>query len=354
MPVLSTDAVYIPIELILYIARFLQPDDIMNLLQAAKGLDQLLTFHHFALKGDKGETLLHNIARVGDENLIKLFLAKGVVPAVRDDDITQLHSATTFGQIPGMRIIACTGVSINELDRNRETPLHWAAKQGHGSIVKLLLDRDDIKPDLENSQGRTPLSFAAEHGHIHVVDLLLRQNNVNPNSKDYYDRTPLSFAAEHGHISVVELLLQQDNIEADAESYDQDAAGRWLPEDGGRTPLSFAAENGHLAVVEVLVQRDDVDADSWDDSRRTPLWWAAKHDHVAVAELLMQRDDVAIDFCDPSCGTPMLLAARPCNFALVELLARQIAAQTEFKAGDDNTLQSLPNSDGAAGATGGC
>ncbi|KAJ5662531.1 uncharacterized protein N7477_010147 [Penicillium maclennaniae] len=338
MLVLSREAVCLPVELILYIARFLRPDDIMKLLQAAKGLDNLLTFHHFAIKGEYGESFLHHIARNGDEKLMKMFFAKAMTSAVRHDHIAQLHSAATPGQIPGTRSLACASVSLNELDRNRETPLHWAAKQGHHTVVRMLLDRDDIQPDRGNSQGRTPLSFAAERGHTPVVDLLLRQNNVNVNSKDYYDRTPLSFAAEHGHIGVVELMLQQDNIEADAENCDQDAAGRYLPEDGGRTPLSFAAGNGHLAVVELLVQRDDVDADLWDDSHRTPLWWAAKHDHLAVVELLMRRDDVAIDLSDPSRATPILLAARPCEFAMAELLARQIAPQTDSQAGNDHTL----------------
>lgn len=347
MPVVSRDAVVIPIELILDIARFLQPDDIMNLLQIAKGLDQLLTFHHFAVKGENGETLLHLVARDGDENLMRMFLAKRVISPVRHDDVTRLHQAATSGKISRTRSLASTSFNLNGLDRYKATPLHWAAKQGHDIIVKILLDRDDIKPDLENIEYRTPLSFAAEHGHMPVVDLLLRQDNVNPNSKDNEDRTPLSFAAEHGHISVVELLLQQVNIEADAASYDHNAAGRWVPEDGGRTPLSFAAENGHLTVVKLLVQRDDVYADSMDDRNRSPLWWAAKHGHLAVVELLMQRDDVEKYSYNPLCDTPLSIAASYGQLAVVELLVQREDVEADSKDKDCRT----PLSQAAAGDT---
>ncbi|KAJ5766975.1 ankyrin repeat domain-containing protein 50 [Penicillium nucicola] len=321
MTAASRGAVFVPIELIIYIARFLQPADIINLLRAAKGLDKLLTSHHLNVKGDKDETIFHLIARDGDENLMKMFLGKCGISSIIRDDTTQLHQAKTFGQVSRTGFLASTTFNINELDRHREAPLHWAAKQGHESIVKLLLDREDIKPDLENNRYRTPLSLAAEQGHLPVVDLLLRQNEVNPNSKDYYDQTPLSFAAEHGHVSVVELLLQQDGIDADAETYDQDAAGRWLPQDGGRTPLSFAAGNGHLAVVELLVRRD-VDADSIDDSHRTPLWWAAKHGHLAVVEVLVRRGDVGVDFKDKCGRSPLSWAVAGGHQAVVELLVQ--------------------------------
>ncbi|KAJ5994249.1 ankyrin [Penicillium sp. IBT 35674x] len=329
MPVPPRDAASMPIELILVIAKFLQPDDMMNLLQAVKGLCQYLTYHHLAVKGENGSTLLHLIAKNGDENLMKILLAKSVISAVRHDEITPLQQAAAVEQISRTRFFARTSISVNELDRDKSTPLHWAAKLGHDPIVKMLLDRDDIEPDLENLRYRTPLSFAAEHGHLPVVDLLLRQNNVTPDSKDYYDRTPLSFAAEKGHVSIVELLLQQKNIDADAVSYDQDASGRWLPQDGGRTPLSFAAENGHLAVVKLLVQRHDVDADSTDDSQRTPLWWAAKNGHLAVVELLVQREDVDTNSKDKFDRTPLSWAAAKGHQAVVELLVKRAVAGTD-------------------------
>ena len=72
MPVVSRYTGFIPVELILYIARFLQPDDMMNLLQAVNGLDQLLTFHHLAVKGENGESLLHVIARDGHEKMMDM------------------------------------------------------------------------------------------------------------------------------------------------------------------------------------------------------------------------------------------------------------------------------------------
>src|ERR1700704_5526999 len=107
MPVLSRDSVSIPMELILHIAGFLEPDDLIQLMRAVKGLDQLLTFHHLAIKGKLDETLLHVIARHGEDEWMRMFLAKGVQSDLKD--------------------------------RAGCTPLLWAAYHGHISVVELLL-----------------------------------------------------------------------------------------------------------------------------------------------------------------------------------------------------------------------
>ncbi|KAH6701346.1 heterokaryon incompatibility protein-domain-containing protein, partial [Leptodontidium sp. MPI-SDFR-AT-0119] len=84
------------------------------------------------------------------------------------------------------------------------TPLSWAAGNGYDAVVKLLLAKDSVDPDLKDSQyGRTPLSWAAENGHEAVVRLLLETGKVEVDLKDRYGRTPLSWAAENGHEAVV-------------------------------------------------------------------------------------------------------------------------------------------------------
>jgi ankyrin repeat protein len=76
--------------------------------------------------------------------------------------------------------------------------------------VELLLARDDVDPDSKDSTDQTPLLWAAENGHEAVVKLLLASDGVNPDSKNSMGQTPLMRAAEKGHKGVVELLLAGD------------------------------------------------------------------------------------------------------------------------------------------------
>jgi len=54
----------------------------------------------------------------------------------------------------------------------------------------------------------TPLHWAAANGHLSVVEYLVNQKaDINAKDKDRW--TPLHSAAEKGHLSVVEYLVNQ-------------------------------------------------------------------------------------------------------------------------------------------------
>lgn len=97
--------------------------------------------------------------------------------------------------------------------------LHLAAYFGLLKEVEALLD-DEYFPGLEDSYGMTPLSWAARNGHESVVSLLLGANDFEAVSLDKESRTPLSRAAENGHEAVVKLLLREKGVKVDSRDND--------------------------------------------------------------------------------------------------------------------------------------
>jgi ankyrin repeat protein len=193
-----------------------------------------------------------------------------------------------------------------------QTPLSWAAGNGCGIVVELLLKKDGIDPDLKESQsGLTPLSRAAGEGHEAVAKLLLATGKVDIHSKENSDRTALSRAAEKGHEAVVKLLLATGEVDVDSKGTVY-----------GQTPLSWAAEKGHEAVVKLLLATGKVNIDSKDNHGRTPLWWAASGGHEAVVKLLLATGKVDVDSKDNDGLTPLWWAAR--HEAVVKLLRSHI------------------------------
>ena len=53
-------------------------------------------------------------------------------------------------------------------DDHRFSLLHWAAKDGHKSIVDMLLSRG-VRVNATNMGDDTPLHLAAAHGHQEIV-----------------------------------------------------------------------------------------------------------------------------------------------------------------------------------------
>jgi len=151
-------------------------------------------------------------------------------------DMTPLMWAAKCGHDEVMRLLLKQKhIQPDQRDRDGgRTALSWAAGNGHEGVVRLLLGRQspnpgstgrlrgallvagqllgyrDVNPDAPDTwYGQTPLSWAARNGHEGIVKLLLGRGDVNPNSSSKSGRTPLSWATKTGHEGIVKLPLER-------------------------------------------------------------------------------------------------------------------------------------------------
>lgn len=108
---------------------------------------------------------------------------------------------------------------VKSVDRNNETPLHYAVRYGQYNSISLLLDLGaDI--NAANQRGYTPLHFCACTNYVSIAKLLIQRGaSVNEVAKDGW--TPIFNAAMYAPVPMAKLL-----IESGAEIYRVDNRGR--------------------------------------------------------------------------------------------------------------------------------
>jgi len=74
---------------------------------------------------------------------------------------------------------------MNSRDEHGMTQLSLAAQNGHETVVRLLLEREDVEVNSrEDKGGVTPLSWAACNGHEAAVRLLLERDDIDVNCRE--------------------------------------------------------------------------------------------------------------------------------------------------------------------------
>ena len=110
-----------------------------------------------------------------------------------------------------------------------------ASKEGHGQIVRKLLDK---KADINKKSGvlkRTALYSACRYGRKNVVDVLL-DAKADPNICSWDGKSPLMAASQWAHPQIVQKLLENN---ADVSK----TASRGVFK--GKTALSIARNKKH-------------------------------------------------------------------------------------------------------------
>jgi len=100
-----------------------------------------------------------------------------------------------------------TNVSI--VDKYDLTPLHWAARQGHLDVARMLVVDGHANVDIADKDGHTPLYWAAGGGHLDMARMLVDDGHANVNIVASFSRTPLHIATQYGKSDVARFLLDK-------------------------------------------------------------------------------------------------------------------------------------------------
>ena len=233
-----------------------------------------------AVNSGSGKEVLKLLLRSGDIRTMEIMAKIGPANIAPGELLSR--AAENGYEVLARQLLERRGTDPNSRDCEGWTPLAWAARKGHISLVEALLD---VKADVNAAAargdgGRTALQAAAEGGYLDVMERLLAAGadiNAATTGGDGR-RTALQAAAEGGHLDVMERLLG-----AGADVNAAATGGR-----GGRTALQAAAGGDHLDVVErLLAAGADVNAAAASKSGRTALQAAAEGGHLDVVERLI-------------------------------------------------------------------
>lgn len=226
---------------------------------------------------------------------------------IGSDPMIQVREAAIDGDSVALHhILASDPGLVNSKDAAGDTPLHHAAKKGHLSIVRLLLESGSAL-DAKNDNGETPLFSACRGTNPHATLQLLLDGGAKVNVVSDCGDTPLTSASLRGDGEAVTVLLDagatiehpsddEGPLHYTAFGDHADVAGLLIDRGAdpnkkagnGFTPLHRAACQGAAGVAALLVVRG-VEISARDDQGRTPLDYCAYHADRTVADLLRKH-----------------------------------------------------------------
>ncbi|KAK6730167.1 hypothetical protein RB195_006932 [Necator americanus] len=261
-----------------------------------------------------GRTPLHEVAHLGDANLLKVMFKLHANANILDkDDKTPVHVAAERGFTSIVeQLIDKFGGSIRARTRDGSTLLHIAASSGHTSTALAFLKRG-VPLFMPNKKGALGLHSAAAAGFNEVVKMLIaRGTNVDIRTRDNY--TALHVAVQSGKASVVETLL--------GAGADIHVKGGEL----GQTALHIAASLSGPESREcaIMLLKSGGQPDVAQEDGETCLHLAARNGNREIMRLLL-NENANLQLMSKTGETPLHVAAKSCNFEAAQMIVNHMA-----------------------------
>nr|XP_033338849.1 ankyrin repeat domain-containing protein 39 [Megalopta genalis]XP_033338850.1 ankyrin repeat domain-containing protein 39 [Megalopta genalis] len=119
--------------------------------------------------------------------------------------------AAQYNELDRVKALMNKGVSANVVDSAGYTALHYAARNGHYEVCKMLLENGAAVNAQTPCGHAAALHRAAMQGHIDIVKLLLKFG-ANANLKDIDGYTALHKALAAGSVSVSKFLIMYTDL----------------------------------------------------------------------------------------------------------------------------------------------
>ncbi|XP_019188650.1 PREDICTED: protein ACCELERATED CELL DEATH 6-like [Ipomoea nil] len=209
---------------------------------------------------------------------------------------TVLHIAALYGHLHFVQKILEKHSSLLCVpNKENETALHIAAREGHSGVVSTLINCAKARPELESGIGArdmvrmmdgdkdTALHKAVRKGHLEVVKLLVKEDPEFEFGANVAGETPLYLAAElQFHECLVEILNNSHRPVFDGPL--------------GRTALHAAIihRGSPKDSTKLLLEKEASLCEVGDDWGWTPLHYAVRlHNEKALYEILQVKSSAA-------------------------------------------------------------
>ena len=206
------------------------------------------------------QTPLEIAAKNNQKNIVQLLLER------KDLDMTKItlncELLSYFPNEEAFNLITSLvkkGYDINKCDINGESLLHKCILSKSTEFAKFLLS-DQIRANptlLDKKESLYPLHLCAKVGEIEIAQILLNNQNINPNIEGIYDRTPMHIAALNNQYEFIEKLSNHFDTNKKDER--------------NSTPLDIAINKHYTKVVESLCMDPKTKIRSKSYLNKTPL-----------------------------------------------------------------------------------
>lgn len=207
-----------------------------------------------------------------------LLLRKAKITSKNAKQETALHIACRYGLRNILELLLKNGKNfdINCVDKDGNTPLHYACYGKYTSIVKILLREETINVNVTDPNGDTPLMIAVYNNHSDTVFELLKYPKTNIDTLNKCLETPLIAACRLNYYNIAKILIDHKaNIN---NRYDAN----------GETAIFHSIRNGSKILTKYLLNNKAIITYT-NKNGQTPLALAKVINNKEVTSILLKH-----------------------------------------------------------------
>ncbi len=189
----------------------------------------------------EGETVIENIAKFGNIDLLEYFLSNGVNINLIDKGILIVNTIK-YNNYDVLKYLIDLKINIKQIDSDNSI-LEIALQNKQNNILMLLVNSGvDLNQKMKN--GKTILHIVVENNNIKLATLILK-NEIDINAIDEAGNSSLHYACKLKNIELVKLLIE-NNADKNIENYNY------------KTALDIAKEKGFVEIIKLFKIEEDI------------------------------------------------------------------------------------------------